>query len=85
MIKDINDNEVVKEKTFNCVDNKTGEDFSRVVSKDSLELYHTISNTEAAFSDKTIVAFREWMKKKGYNKSDCWCKHIQEFVNDANS
>ena len=81
MITKVTENQISKAKTFECVDDKSGEVFSRVALKESLEVAPMISNTEAAFSDKTVEEFKKWLDKKGYSKTDCWCKHIQEFVN----
>lgn len=84
MISNLTENEITKAITFDCVDDKTGEIFSRIAEKESLEIAPVISNTESAFSDKTIESFKKWMSEKGYLKIDCWCKHIDEFVKDAN-
>lgn len=85
MINNVTENQITKAKTFDCIDEKTGEKFSRVAEKKSLEVEPMVSNTEAAFSDKTIESFKKWMDEKGYLKTGCWCKHIEEFVNEHNS
>ena len=38
------------------------------------------SNIEISFCDKCTEKFKEWMKEKDYLKTDCWCKHIAEFI-----
>ena len=80
MISNSTENKITKAITFYCVDNKTGKTFSRIAEKEFLEFAPMISNTEIAFSDKTIESFKKWMAEKGYLKTDCWCKHIEEFV-----
>jgi hypothetical protein len=80
MITKVTANEITKAKTFECKDDKTGEVFSRVALKESLEVEPMISNSEAAFSDKTIEKFKKWLNDKGYLKTDCWCHRIKEFV-----
>ena len=32
-------------------------------------------------SSGEIDKFKEGMRNKGYLKTDCWCKHIEEFKN----
>lgn len=85
MITKVTENAINKAKTFECIDDKSGETFSRVALKESLEVAPMISNSEAAFSDKTIEEFKKWMIEKKYLKTDCWCKHIKDFTKDANS
>ena len=41
----------------------------------------TTSKTENNFSKDEIPLFKKWLKDKGYLKTDCWCKHIEEFKN----
>lgn len=39
------------------------------------------SNSETFFCDKCTEKFKTWMKEKDYLKTDCWCKHREEYVN----
>jgi hypothetical protein len=80
MITSVFENQISKDKTYQLKDDKNGGTFARVVKKDC----YGLSNVEIAFSDKTIDEFKKWMVEKKYSKTDCWCKHIQEFTKDAN-
>ena len=37
------------------------------------------SRQEDALCDACMKKFKTWMEKNGYDKSDCWCRHIDEF------
>lgn len=37
------------------------------------------SNTQKAFCPVCEGKFIEWMRKKGYLATDCWCSHIDEY------
>ena len=65
-------------KVFHLQCEKTGKRFKRVERE---EFQFQLSNTEVALCDEAIEQFKAWMKNKGYLKTDCWCKHIQEFIN----
>ena len=38
-----------------------------------------LSNTEKKVKADKIPKFKDWLRKKGYLKRDCWCKHIDTF------
>jgi len=83
MITSVSENSVTKEKTFQCTDDKSGETFERIVKKEIPDMVVSLSNTEAAFSDKTIEEFKKWLSEKKYAARDCWCKHIAEFAKEV--
>ena len=43
------------------------------------------STTERMFCDKCDKKFIKWMKDSGYAKTDCWCQHIEEYINGLGS
>jgi len=63
-------------KRFDLKCESSGKLFSRI--KNSGE---KISNTEKKLCDEEIIKFKNFIKEKGYIISDCWCKHLQEYIN----
>ena len=55
--------------------------FSRKESIGSTSPGFQLSNTDAALCKKCEERFIEYLRKIDVIKFDCWCKHIQEFVN----
>jgi len=72
------DNKKVK---FKLICEKSGKKFDRIKKIKPGKEKAEISNTEIAFCDEEIDKFKEGMRNKGYLKTDCWCKHIEEFKN----
>lgn len=70
-----------KTTKFKLTCEKSGKKFERIKKIKSGEKRAAISNTEIVFCDEEIAKFKEWMRDKGYLKTDCWCKHIEEFKN----
>jgi len=40
-----------------------------------------IGNVEKTLCDEEVVKFKKWIEEKGYAKTDCWCKHLGEYIN----
>jgi len=72
-----------KKIVFNGICSKCGGGVSR--EKMTIEMGDGIeegfSTTEKSFCDKCDKKFIKWLKEKDYSKSDCWCQHIEEYVN----
>ena len=72
---------------FNGVCGKCGEGIAR--EKMTIEWDHGIeesfSTTEKNFCKKCDKKFIKWMKDHDYSKTDCWCQHIEGYVNDLGS
>ena len=82
MIKNIT--EIDKRKYFTCECEKCTKSYEKVEREKRLEEpsnINYISNTEQTFCDDCVKKFKEWMKDKGYLKTDCWCNHIEEYKN----
>lgn len=87
--------ETTVKKTFDTVCQKCDEQYQREVVIDDKELLNDLtltdqekakmssSNTEVVFCDKCTEEFIEWMREKGYLKTDCWCSHIEEYKKEA--
>ena len=63
-----------EETKFELKCEKSGKLFERIKKKDN-----KINNTEKTLCDEEIIKFKKWMNEKDYLKTDCWCKHLQEF------
>lgn len=69
-----------KTTKFKLTCEKSGKAFERI-KKIELDEEARLSNTETAFCDEEIAKFKNWMRDKGYLKTDCWCKHIEGWKN----
>lgn len=64
---------------FKLLCEKSGKSFERSKVKELTGIY-SLGNAEKRLCDEEIVKFKKWMGDK--TKADCWCKHLDEFINN---
>ena len=46
------------------------------------DVEQAVGNVKRQLCEKCEERFIAWLRKKGFTQSDCWCKHIAEFIKE---